>query len=108
MSQMPHNNGDNAKSAMRSEATRRGNRTRRLNKANEPFAKLDAMAEEVYGRVDRGELERTTARVLIAILALRKDLELARDRRTEVIMKLEEVDVRAEFEELKRELGYSS
>jgi hypothetical protein len=107
MSQMPHNNGDNAKSAMRSEATRRGNRTRRLNKANEPFARLDTMAEEVYGRVDRGELERATARVLIAILALRKDLELARDRRTEVIMKLEEVDVRAEFEELKHELGIS-
>jgi hypothetical protein len=52
-------------------------------------------------------LDRNLGRVMLQGLALRKDLELAKDRRTEVMMKLEEVDVRAEFEELKRELGIS-
>src|SRR5215204_3393743 len=106
MSQMPHNNGDNSGHTRRVQAAQRGHRTRRLNKANAPFDVLGAEVAEVQARVETGELDRNVGRVMLQALALRKDLELAKDRRTEVSLKLEEVDVRSELDWLMDELGY--
>ena len=89
-----------------SDAVRRGNRTRRLNKATEPFTKLDEEAAEIQRRIDLDEadddhMDRNIGRVILQALALRKDLELAKDKRIEMMLKLDEVDVRSELEELK-------
>jgi hypothetical protein len=113
MDRKPHNNGEKSEAARRSEAVRRGNRTRRLKAANKPFEVLDDLVAEVVDRMDLGEdhddhLDRNVGRVMLQGLALRKDLELAKDRRTEVIMKLDEIDVRGELERLKDDLGISS
>jgi hypothetical protein len=112
ISAIPRKDGTRPKSAIQSDAVRRGNRTRRLNKANAPFERLDGEAAEIVRRMDLDEgeedhLDRNVGRVMLQGLALRKDLELAKDRRTEITMKLDEVDVRSEFEDLKRELGIS-
>jgi len=90
----------------RSAAATRGHRTRRLREANKPFVELDAEAQDLQKRIDSGDVEtRDKAQALLRTLALRKDLQAAQDRRTEVVMKLEEVDVRAELEELKEAIG---
>jgi hypothetical protein len=104
---IPYTNHESAPSTRRSQSVQRGHRTRRLNKANKPFDELSGEAKEVQRRIEAGDIDRNDGKAQLDAIRLRKDLELAKDRRTEVIMKLEEVDVRAEFEELKRELGIS-
>jgi|SRR5215204_4241794 len=107
ISAIGHKDGDNSEYTRRAQAAQRGHRTRRLKAANKPFDRLGAEAADVQRRVEADELDRNVGRVLLQALALRKDLELAKDRRTEIITKLEELDVRSEFEDLKRELGIS-
>jgi hypothetical protein len=83
-------------------------RTRRLNKKLGPLQNLDRLVADVNTRVENGALDRSDARILLQGLALRKDIILAMLRVTEVDRKLEEFDVRAEFEELKRAIGFTS
>lgn len=107
ISTIGHKDAEDAEHRRRAQAAQRGHRTRRLKAANKPFERLDAEAADVQRRVEVDELDRNVGRVLLQALALRKDLELAKDRRAEIVLKLEELDVRAELEELKRELGIS-
>jgi hypothetical protein len=105
VSDNPPNNAESDKSARRSRAVWRGNRTRRLNKKLGPLQTLDRLTADVNTRVEAKDLDTSTARVLLQGLALRKDICLAMLRVVEVDRRLEEQDVAAEFEELKRELG---
>jgi hypothetical protein len=118
MNETPHSNRDNGGTKQPRDnhaIAMRAARTRRLKAANKPFEVLDKEVADVVRRMDRPSgdeehLDRNVGRVMLQGLALRKDLELAKDRRTEVIMKLEEVDVRTELEELKDDLddlGYT-
>ena len=113
MTDKAHNNEENGVTARRSEAVRRGNRTRRLKAANKPFDVLDGEVAELNRRMDlpKGDprrLDHNIGRVMLSGLKERRELEQAKDRRTETILKLDEVDVRSELEDLKRELGISS
>jgi hypothetical protein len=107
MTGMPHRDEESVKAERRSRAVWRGNRTRRLNVEKKPFDLLDAEIKEIHRRVDEGELDRNDDRVILQAYALRKDLLLGKLRATEVIRKLEESDVREEFEQLKDDLGLS-
>jgi hypothetical protein len=67
-------------------------------RGNSRLHALDEMAEELYDRVERGELEPSVGNTLIRILQFRADLiRLERDSSIE--------DLIEQFEELKREVG---
>ena len=83
-------------------------RTRRLNKRLKPFDALDAEVVDLITRItpDAGvSLGTNVARTILQAQTLRKELLLGKLKAEEIERRLEESDVRAEFEELKRDLG---
>lgn len=107
----PHKNAHKAtvsSPTQKSQAHVRRWRTRRLNAEKKPFDLLDVEIKTIHQRVEEGELDRNDARVMLQAYALRKDLLLGKLRVTEVMRKLEESDVREEWEEVKRELGITA
>ncbi len=82
-------------------------RTRRLNVRLKPLDELEAEVKAVQERIDPGEdmLDRNDGRVILQAQALRKEIQLAKQRVIEVERKLEEQDIAEEWEQVKRALG---
>jgi hypothetical protein len=85
-------------------------RTKRLHRRLTPFDNIDAEVVALIARItplDNQPLSVNTARTILQAQTLRKELLLGKLKAEEVERRLEESDVREEFEELKRELGIS-
>jgi flagellar motility protein MotE (MotC chaperone) len=85
----------------------RAARTKRLNRRLKPLDDLEAEVKAIQDRTDPGEdlLDRNDARVILQAQALRKEIQLAKQKVIEVERRLEEQDIAEEFEELKNALG---
>jgi hypothetical protein len=117
MNQKPHSNGANNVTTLPRTLldanTRRAiksARSRRLNRRLKPLDELDAEVRRIIERMDSAytgddRLHRNIGRVMLQGLTLRKDIVLARLDIIESERKLEEFDVREEFEELKAIMG---
>jgi hypothetical protein len=91
-----------------SRAAMRAHRTKRVKKRLGPFEAIDKEVIALIGRLtppDGEEMSTNTARVILQAQTLRKELLLGHLKAEELERRLEESDVREEFEELKRDLG---
>jgi hypothetical protein len=82
-------------------------RTRRLNARLKPLDDLEAEVKKIQDRTDPGDevLDRNDARVILQAQALRKEIQLAKQKVIEVERKLEEQDIAEEWEQVKDALG---
>lgn len=84
-------------------------RSRRLKKRLAPFEEIDKEVVDLIRRLDPEghDLGTNAARTVLQAQTLRKELLLGKLKAEEVERKLEESDVREEWEKVKRELGIS-
>jgi hypothetical protein len=91
----------------------RAARTKRLQKRLKPFDAIDAEVVALIERITPSEaddqpLSTNTARTILQAQTLRKELLLGKLKAEEVERRLEEMDIREEWEKVKRELGIAS
>lgn len=85
-------------------------RSRRLRKRLKPFEEIDAEVVALLERITPPESEdvgTNVARTILQGQTLRKELLLGKLKAEEVERRLEESDIREEWEVIKRELGIS-
>ena len=81
----------------------KGARTKRLKRRLAPFDALDAEVVDLIRRLEpeSGDIGTNVARAILQAQTLRKELLLGKLKAEEIERRLEESDVRAEFEDLK-------
>jgi|SRR5829696_8657101 len=115
MSDIPHTNGHDGPSLQQpapldanTRRSIRAGRTRRINARLRALDALDSEAAKVLRRITPPEgetIDNATAGTIFKGMTLRKEIQLARFRGTELEGKLELLEVTEEWEQVKRALG---
>ena len=108
--QEPHNAAERTSKALDANVRRsiKAARTTRLRRRFKPFEEIDAQIVNLLERItppDGEEVGTNVARTILQAQTLRKELLLGKLKAEELDARVEERDIREEWERVKRELG---